>query len=210
MAAAAELGKADAVYRRTDGLVIFDPAFANDSELASALVTSCPFGAAYHNEDRGLAQKCTGCAHLVDAGELPHCVDVCPHQTLRFGEEEELLANLEEAKPLLESDAALACKPRVYYLNKPERFLGGIVVDLEEDEVVIGARVTIEDTVSGTTLATETDDFGDFWFDQIPAATWQVYVEAEGYLTRVVQASTIDEDRSLDPIALSQAAEAAE
>ena len=57
----------DAVYRREDGLVIIDPAKAAGH---SELVDACPYGAIYWNDDLGLPQKCTGCAHLVDAGYL--------------------------------------------------------------------------------------------------------------------------------------------
>ena len=66
----------EAVYRRDDGLVIVDPEKARGLR---ELVEACPYGAIYYNEGLDLPQKCTGCAHLVDAGELPHCVDVCPH-----------------------------------------------------------------------------------------------------------------------------------
>lgn len=77
----------DAVYRREDGLVIIDPAKAAGH---SELVDACPYGAIYWNDDLGLPQKCTGCAHLVDAGALPHCVDACATGALQFGEEEDL------------------------------------------------------------------------------------------------------------------------
>ena len=29
-------------------------------------VDACPYGAIYYNSSRNLAQKCTGCAHLLD------------------------------------------------------------------------------------------------------------------------------------------------
>ena len=56
-------------------------------------------------------------------------------------------------------------------------------------------------------LATEADEFGDFWFHQVGAAEWRVYAEAEGYLTRVLEASTVDEDRNMGPIELYRAEE---
>ncbi|MDR0514996.1 MAG: carboxypeptidase regulatory-like domain-containing protein [Coriobacteriaceae bacterium] len=203
--AAEKAGKPDAVYRRDDGLVIFDPAFSGDLSLATALVESCPFSAAWLDETRGCAQKCTGCAHLVDAGELPHCVDVCPHEALRFGEEEDFAAEIAAAGYLLDSEASAACKPQVYYLNKPKRFIGGIVVDLEIDEVLIGAKVTLENLETGDVRACETDEFGDFWFQQIDAAHYKVYVEAQGYMTRVVEASCVHEDINIGPVAMSRA-----
>ena len=102
---------------------------------------------------------------------------------------------------------AEADRPRVHYLNLPRRFLAGVVVDPEADEVVPGARVTAENLATGEVLATEADEFGDFWFHQVGAAGWRVYAEAEGYLTRVLEASTVDEDRNMGPIELYRAEE---
>ena len=79
------------------------------------------------------------------------------------------------------------------------------MVDPEADEVVPGARVTAENLATGEVLATEADEFGDFWFHQVAATDWRVYVEAEDYLTRVLEASTADEDRNMGPVALYKA-----
>ena len=188
----------EAVYRREDGLVIVDPEKAAGHP---ELVEACPYGAIFWNEELEIPQKCTGCAHLVDAGEVPHCVDVCPHEAIRFGDEEDFAAEIAAAGALI-PERAETDKPRVFYLNLPKRFLAGIVVDLEADEVVTGAKVTAENLVTGDVLATDTDEFGDFWFHQVDTADWRVYVEAEGYLTRVLEASTTDEDRNMGPIEL--------
>ena len=165
---------------------------------------ACPYGAIFWNEELAIPQKCTGCAHLVDAGEAPHCVDVCPHGALRFGDEEDLAAEIAASEALVPGRAG-ADRPRVFYLNLPRRFLAGVVVDPEADEVVPGARVTAENLATGEVLATEADEFGDFWFHQVGAAGWRVYAEAEGYLTRVLEASTVDEDRNMGPIELYRA-----
>ena len=186
-----------AVYRRDDGLVIVDPEKAKGMR---DLVGACPYGAIFYNEELGLPQKCTGCAHLVDAGEKPHCVDVCPHEAIRFGDEGDFAAEIAAASV---ADAARASDaPRVYYLNAPRRFVAGIAVDLEADEVVSGATVTLENLADGSVAATETDEFGDFWFDQVEPAPYRVYVEAEGYLTRAVEADATDEDRNVGPVEL--------
>lgn len=197
MAAAEKAGAPQAVYKRDDGLVIVDPDKATGLR---AIADACPYGAVFYNEQLDIPQKCTGCAHLVDAGQVPHCVDVCPHEALRFGDEEDFAAEIAASEPLLEGRAGDA--PRVYYLNKPKRFLGGVVVDLEEDEVLIGAKVTLENVATGEVQATLTDDFGDFWFNQIEPGIYHVYFEAEGYLTRMLDATTEAEDRNMGPVAL--------
>ena len=85
----------DAVYKRDDGLVIIDPEKAAG---ARGLVEACPYGAVYWNEELELPQKCTGCAHLVDEGKVPHCVDVCVTGALRFGDEEDFAEEIAAAE----------------------------------------------------------------------------------------------------------------
>jgi Fe-S-cluster-containing dehydrogenase component len=187
----------NAIYRRDDGLVIIDPSKANGLK---SLVEACPYGAIFYNPELQIPQKCTGCAHLVDEGLPPHCVDVCPHQALRFGEESEFATEIAKAEMLMPERAG--DKPRVKYLNLPKRFLAGIVVDLEEQEVIIGAKVTIQNAQTEEVLVTTTDEFGDFWFHQIDAADYNLFVEAEGYMTRTFAASTVEEDRNTGPIAV--------
>ncbi|MEG1560958.1 MAG: 4Fe-4S dicluster domain-containing protein [Raoultibacter sp.] len=184
----------DAVYKREDGLVIVDPEKAAGKR---ELVEACPYGAIFYNEELGLPQKCTGCAHLVDEGQVPHCVDVCPHEAIRFGDEEDFADEIALADALIPGNDHA---PRMYYLNLPKRFVAGIIVNLEEDEVVIGAKITLENLDSGEVLATETDEFGDFWFEQVAAARYRIYVEAEGYLTRTLETSAVDEDRNVGPV----------
>ena len=42
-------------------------------------VDACPYDVIFFNEDLNLAQKCTGCAHLLDDGWAePRCADACP------------------------------------------------------------------------------------------------------------------------------------
>ena len=191
----------DAVYKRDDGLVIVDPEKAHGHR---ELVDACPYGAIFYNEALDVPQKCTGCAHLVDAGQPPHCVDVCPHEAIRFGEETDFAEELAQAGYLID-ERGETDKPRVYYLNKPKRFLAGIVVDLEADEVIIGAKVTLENLATGAVSAIETDEFGDFWFNQVDAAPYRVYFEADGYLTRMIEASTVDADKNMGPVELFRA-----
>lgn len=185
-----------AVYKRDDGLVIIDPEKAQGRE---ELVKACPYGAIWWNEELAIPQKCTGCAHLVDAGEIPHCVDVCSHDAIRFGDEREFADEL-AAAGYLKPERGDQDRPRVYYLNLPKRFLAGIVIDPEEDEVIIGAKVTAQNDSTGEVLVTETDEFGDFWFNQVDASDWHVYVEADGFMTRVFESSTKEEDRNMGPL----------
>ncbi len=169
------------------------------------LVEACPYGAIFWNERAGHTQVCTGCAHLVDAGEAPHCVDVCPHGALRFGDEEDLAAEIAASEALVPGRARGRTGPGV--LPQPaEALLAGVVVDPEADEVVPGARVTAlrtwprarcwrpRPTSSATSGSTR-------WAQPAGACTRR----PRGYLTRVLEASTVDEDRNMGPIELYRA-----
>ena len=127
----------DAVYRREDGLVIIDPAKAAGH---SELVDACPYGAIYWNDDLGLPQKCTGCAHLVDAGALPHCVDACATGALQFGEEEDLADLVAQATDEYDVEGTAS---RVHYLNPFGLFVSGEVWSKEDDLIIEGAQVTL-------------------------------------------------------------------
>lgn len=81
------------------------------------------------------------CAHLLDNGwKEPRFVDVCPIGALKFGEESDfkaLLDNAEIMKP--ENDT----KPRVYYIGLPKRFIAGAVYDPEKEECIENATVMV-------------------------------------------------------------------
>lgn len=74
-----------------------------------------------------------------------HCVDVCPHEALRFGDEEDFADEIAKAEAIVPERAA-SDEPRMYYLNLPKRFIGGIIVDLEADEVIIGAKINTRES----------------------------------------------------------------
>ena len=73
----------NAIKRRDDGLVWIDQEACTGCGLCQE---ACPYDVIYMNADLGVAQKCTGCAHRVDAGMLPRCAEVCPHDVILFGE----------------------------------------------------------------------------------------------------------------------------
>ena len=171
----------DAVYRRPDGLVVIDPEKAAGQKQ---LVEACPYGKIFWNEELNLPQKCTGCAHLLDHGaKVPRCVEACPTDALKFGDEEEMADLLKDAVVL---HSEYGTGPRVYYRNIPGCFVGGLVYDPVEEEVIIGAKVTLT-LANGTGKETATDDFGDFWFKELPETTAAVTIEAPGFRPRTFE-----------------------
>lgn len=164
----------DAVSKREDGLVVIDPVKAKGHK---EIVDACPYGVVYWNEELNIPQKCDGCAHLVDAGEVPHCVDNCVTGALKFGDEEDFADEIARADQIIVQEGL---KPNVYYLNMPGLFIAGDVWDSEIDECIEGAAVSCT-CPDGSVLTTATDRFGDFWFRKLKAGDYTVAIEAEGY-----------------------------
>ncbi len=189
----------DAFEKREDGLVVLLPQKCTGCR---ACVAACPYDAIFFNDELNIAQKCTGCAHLLDDGWAePRCVDACCTGALMFGEEEELQDLIAQSEPSAQDECT---RPRVHYLNDPKTFVAGTVVDTENDEVLIGAEVRLLDVEGNPVAATTTDDFGNFWFKRLPAGEYQVACGNVGYLDRSLSASTVDGSRSLGVISLFQ------
>lgn len=180
-----EAATGGAVYRRDDGLVIIDPEKAKGQK---AIVDACPYGRVFWNEELSIPQKCTGCAHLLDAGEMPHCVDLCVTHALRFGDYEDFADELKDAEVDLSENG-----PHVYYINRPKLFVSGDVWDPGIDECIKGAQVTLTSAGSDAIMSETTDIYGDFWFKGLDAGTYTVKVSADGYLP---ETQTIDVDKS--------------
>jgi Fe-S-cluster-containing dehydrogenase component len=195
-AACIESCPVEAIYKREDGLVIIDPAKCTGCRLC---VTACPYGNIYFNENLSVAQKCTGCAHILDRGwpiKEPRCVDNCPNLDLKFGEEADFSAEIAQAEVM---NPEFGTNPRHYYLNVPKKFIAGTVYDPAAEEVIIGANCTLSGDTSG---AVTTNDFGDFWFRNLPVGTFSLTIEADGKTKTITDIST-ESDVNLGDIALS-------
>ena len=185
-----------AISKRDDGFVLISP---DKCTGCGACVPACPFDAIYFNESAHIAQKCTGCAHLLDHGStLPRCVEACPTDAIQFGEKAELLGSLTGA-------AALIPGGKLYYKNIPGRFIAGTVYDPAEEEVVIGARCTLT-APDGTEKTELTDPYGDFWFRGLPESTpYNLAIEAPGFRTKRFAALYSTPDVNLGDIPLDRA-----
>jgi tetrathionate reductase subunit B len=163
-------------------------------------VSSCSTGAIFLNENLNIAQKCTGCAHLLDAGwSEPRCVDVCPTLALRFLEEDEAKELIRGAEQLHAKEQ----KPRVYYLNLPKRFIAGTLYDPKAKEVVIGAALTLRS--DNATWNTTTDGYGDFWFQNLGVGTYDLEIVAAGFAPKRYGAIHTENDVNLGDIPLATA-----
>jgi len=186
-----------AIYRRADGLVIIDPVKCTGCRNC---IDSCPYGAIFFNENLNIAQKCTGCAHLLDKGwKEPRCADNCSTEAIKFGEESELsslIANAERLSP----NFGLTLDTRVYYIGLPKRFIAGTVYDPVTEEIIEGATCTLSGDGTGTAT---TDGFGDFWLEGLKVGTFSLKIEATGFATWTKDSISTEKDVNLGDIPLS-------
>jgi Fe-S-cluster-containing dehydrogenase component len=183
--------------RAEDGFVIIDP---SKCKGCKSCVNSCPYEAVYFNDDLNISQKCTGCAHLLDSGyKLPRCAEACPTEAISFGDEEEL-ADLIKGAVVLKPEKGLG--PKVYYRNIPGKFIAGMVYDPIEKEVIIGAKV--RGLSGGKQVAAHTDEFGDFWLNDLAVGKFDVFIEAEGFEQKCFYGVDTTESVNLDEIPLEK------
>ena len=180
----------EVLQERGDGLVVIDPEKAKGREDIAER-----FEGVYWNAELEIPQACTGCAHLIDDPDspirTPRCVDNCHVDAILFGEENEL--DLEGAEKLSETSL-------VWYKNLPKKFIAGTVFTPEDDEVVIGAKVTA--TGEGGTYETTTDDWGDFWLRDLADGAYKVTIAKDGK-ELALDVDVTEKDAGLGDIALA-------
>ena len=171
--------------------MILDPAKSADKTLLAA----CPYGCIQWNEAAGIAQKCNGCAHMLDAGEKQtRCSECCPNQALIFGDLEDPNSEIslfakEHESELEDFQPAFKAEPGVKYMYLPKPFICGEVTF--EGECVKGAKVTAVCDDCGKVRETVTDFLGDFELQGLPTnKPFTVTIEAEGCKAKVLTCRT--------------------
>lgn len=183
----------DQVYKRPDGIVLIDQEKAKGNR---DLMAACPYGAISWNEANDVPQKCTMCAHMLDAGEkVTRCSECCPNQALIFGDMDD--PNSEISQFIREHEGELetyqpqfGTKPGMTYMRLPKPFICGEVVG-PDGECVKAAKVTLTCKECGDVKVTETDFLGDFEFRFLPSnKPFTVKVEAAGCKVKELECRT--------------------
>ncbi len=76
--------------------------------------------ASYRDWQVGTAQKCTLCAHRIDKGQEPACVETCPTRALVFGDlndQDSEISDLIRERSNFQPRAELGTDPCVFYLT---------------------------------------------------------------------------------------------
>ncbi len=118
-----EICPVTALYTRKDGIVDFDPRRCIGCK---GCMQACPYDALYIDPDTHTAAKCNYCAHRVDIGLEPACVNVCPEHAIISGDMDDgsteiaqLLAKEQVTVRKVEKDT----KPRLFYIDGDEASL---------------------------------------------------------------------------------------
>lgn len=173
----------EAVYRRPDGIVVIDP---EKSSGQKQLVDSCPYGAIYWNEEKNLAQKCSFCVHRLEEGNLPRCVQACPTNAITFGDLDNPDSNVSTLINAGQTDVfhpEYETDPLVKYLDLKKvtlLFIAGAVVFEDTDECAENVIVTLID--NDGTHKMNTDNYGNFEFEELRVGEYKLTFEYPGYL----------------------------
>jgi len=141
-----------AIFRRFDGIVLIDE---QRCRASGHCVGACPYGAIAINPDQqyfsgkaasdptgpgagtrhrpGRPSKCTLCAHRIDRGKEPACVEACPSRAMIFGDlddpEDPAGKKAGQATALLPSEET---RPRILYI-RPESLARPLEDRIRED-----------------------------------------------------------------------------
>ena len=112
-----EICPTEALFFREDGIVDFD----NDRCIAcKSCMQACPYDALYIDPKTSTAAKCNYCAHRVDIGLEPACVNVCPEHAIISGDMENPnteIAQLLSRQQVSVRKAEKGTKPNLFYID---------------------------------------------------------------------------------------------
>jgi Fe-S-cluster-containing dehydrogenase component/formate-dependent nitrite reductase membrane component NrfD len=112
-----EICPVEALHTRPDGIVDFDN---NRCIGCKSCMQACPYDSLYINPDNNTAAKCNYCAHRVDVGRAPACVEVCPEHAIIAGDMENFeteIAQLLGREQVMVRKPEKGTKPNVYYIE---------------------------------------------------------------------------------------------
>lgn len=137
-----------ATVKRADGLVTM---YYGKCIGCGMCIAACPYDARFFNPVRRTADKCSFCAHRIDAGLLPACVTSCIGRAITFGD---LNDRGSEVSKLIASNATVVIKPelgtlpKVFYIAPDRDLLGRIKLSESYPEAIEEYEKTITGKLS--------------------------------------------------------------
>ncbi len=127
-----EICPVEALYTRPDGIVDFDK---NRCIGCKSCMQACPYDALYIDPDTHTAAKCNYCAHRVDIGLEPSCVNVCPEHAIISGDMDNPgteIAALLSREAVTVRKAAKGTNPNLFYIDGDEASLDPSVTEKKD------------------------------------------------------------------------------
>lgn len=112
-----EICPVEALHFREDGIVDFDK---NRCIGCKSCMQACPYDALYIDPESRTAAKCNYCAHRVDIGLEPACVNVCPEHAIISGDMQDPLSEISQLlarEQVTARKVAKGTKPNLFYIN---------------------------------------------------------------------------------------------
>lgn len=112
-----EICPTEALFFREDGIVDFD----KDRCIGcKSCMQACPYDALYIDPETRTAAKCNYCAHRIDIGLEPACVNVCPEHAIISGDMEDAgseIAQLLARQQVSVRKAEKGTVPNLFYID---------------------------------------------------------------------------------------------
>jgi Fe-S-cluster-containing dehydrogenase component/formate-dependent nitrite reductase membrane component NrfD len=128
-----EICPVEALYFRDDGIVDFD----KDRCIGcKSCMQACPYDALYIDPENHTAAKCNYCAHRIDVGLEPACVNVCPEHAIISGDMEDpdseisILLGREQVSV---RKAAKGTVPNLFYIDGDEASLNPVATERQSN-----------------------------------------------------------------------------
>lgn len=112
-----------ALFTREDGIVDFDPRRCIGCK---ACMQACPYDAIHIDPHDKTAAKCNYCAHRVEIGLEPPCVNVCPTEAIISGDKDDPqsdIARLLSLHPVQVRKPEKGTDPKLFYIDGDEASL---------------------------------------------------------------------------------------
>lgn len=128
-----EICPVEALFIRDDGIVDFD----KDRCIAcKSCMQACPYDALYIDPDNNTAAKCNYCAHRIDVGLEPACVNVCPEHAIISGDmddPESEISQLLGREQVTVRKPEKSTQPNLFYINGDESSLTPGLTEKSQD-----------------------------------------------------------------------------
>jgi Fe-S-cluster-containing dehydrogenase component/formate-dependent nitrite reductase membrane component NrfD len=128
-----EICPVEALYFRDDGIVDFDK---NRCIGCKSCMQACPYDALYIDPETHTAAKCNYCAHRIDVGLEPACVNVCPEHAIISGDMDDPNSEISVMLGREQVSVRKASKgtvPNLFYIDGDEASLNPVATERESE-----------------------------------------------------------------------------